>query len=286
MLAMFHFKDRKDNGSKRYWDWVASYAMSFGLLGLILQPLLGQLYMNSILASNPTAFQFIMHGPRAWAMLMMLVLLIGLFISIIVYFMDRREIIISKMETLLLNKMFKVFLIVAVIAGIFLLIPSWLGKVPFVDDPAAYVIFAGNMDLKYVLLGLFTIIGAVILTLDFLFIGDIGETEWGKLSNGARYAAILAGILATAIIPVMGYVREGGRAPWTVFNIVPVPGGTGFLQFQTPIPPYQIVVVWTGIITLTIAIWWFVFRITAHHPEKKEEIDEPAELPEPTKRLD
>jgi cytochrome bd ubiquinol oxidase subunit I len=285
MLAMFHYKDRKDPGSKRYWDWVATYAMTWGLLGLILQPALGQFYMFSIQDSNPMAFEFIMHGPRAWAMVLLVTLLSGLFLSVIIYFKDRKEIMISRIETLMFNRLFLVFLIVGIIAAVFLVLPAWIGA-PFVDDPSATAIFGADMNIKYVMLAILTILGASILMLNFIFVGDIGKTEWGKLPNAARYAAILAGILATFIIPVMGFVREGGRAPWTVYNIVPVPGGSGFLQFQTPIPPYQIVLVWIAIVSVTITIWWFVFRITAHHPEEKEEISEPAEIPEPTYHFD
>lgn len=289
MLAMFHYKDRKDIGSKRYWDWVASYMMGWGLLGLIMQPVLGQFYMFSIQDSNPMGFEFIMHGPRAWAMLMLVTLLSGLFISVIIYFIERREIIISKLATGLFRKMFWAFLIIASIAGIFLILPAWIGGVPFVTDPSAIPLplDAGNMNIKYVMLVVLVVIGALILMLDFIFSEDIGQSEWGNLSNAARYAAILAGVLATAIIPVMGYVREGGRSPWLVYNIVPVPAGAHSLQFQTPIAPELIMIVWVAIIPLAITIWWLVFKITSHHPAEAEEIsEEEEEIPEPTHHFD
>lgn len=286
MMAILQYQRRKDTGSRRYWDWFASYAMAWGLMGLIVQPLLGQMYMNSILNANFTGFNFIMHGPRAWAMILMVGLLSALFISVIIYFMDRRETIISKVETTIINKLFLVFLIVAVICGIALVQPAWIGNVPFIDDPAAINLMGGNMDLKYATIFILTLIGALILMLDTLTVGDIQETQWGKLSKPSRYSAIIAGLLSTAILPVMGYVREGGRSPWTIFQIVPVPGGKGFLQFQTPIPPYEILAIWIGIILWFFFIVYFVFRITAHNPEKTEEIDEPLDLPEPTRRLD
>ncbi len=286
MMAMFQYHRRKDIGAKRYWDWFASYAMAWGLLGLILQPLLGQLYMNSIMDGNFLGFTYIMHGPRAWAMMLMVGLLSGLFISVIIYFKDRREIMISKVETAIMNRLFLVFLIVAVICGITLVQPSWVGNTPFITNSNAIMLMGGDMDLKYVTIFILALIGALILMMDTIFVSDINESQWGNLPKSARYSAILAGILSTAILPVMGYVREGGRSPWTVYQIIPVPAGKGFLEFQTPIPPYEILAVWIGIIILFLAVVYFVFRITAHHPEKKEEIDEPMEIPETTKFLD
>ncbi len=41
MLAVFHFLDRKGMRDKKYWDWVVSYGITWGLFGLIIQPVLG-----------------------------------------------------------------------------------------------------------------------------------------------------------------------------------------------------------------------------------------------------
>lgn len=126
-FALFHYSDRKDIGSKRYWDWAAAYSMMWGLLGIIFQPLLGQWYFLTIQDAVPNAFDLMMHGPRAWAMMLLVGILSGVFISTIIYFMDRREKIISRIETKMFQSLFVVLLIVAAICGFILVQPGWFG---------------------------------------------------------------------------------------------------------------------------------------------------------------
>ncbi len=283
-MAMFHYSDRKDIGSKRYWDWVGSYAMIWGLLGLIFQPVLGLLYFMIIQDAQPTAFDLMMHGPRAWAMLLMVGVMSGTFISAIIYFMDRKEKIISRIETAMFNNLFKVLLIIAALCGFILVQPGWFGPlgqtastIVLATDPTAMGWILGDMNYKYVALGGLSVIGAILMLIGLIFVTDVRETEWGHLPMSARYAGILAGILATWTIPIMGYVREGGRAPWVMYQLIPVPG---MQQFPTPISPLGIFLTWLALVTIALLVMWFVFRVVSHHPEEKEEIDEEAPLPE------
>jgi cytochrome bd ubiquinol oxidase subunit I len=126
MLGSFHFLDRKGERDRRYWDWVASYGLLWGLLGLIVQPFLGLLYMSSISSASNGAFQFIMHGPRAWEMLLMIGVLSFLFLTVIFYFIERREKVFSDSETRHLQKLYLLFFIIAAIATFILIQPSWL----------------------------------------------------------------------------------------------------------------------------------------------------------------
>ena len=283
-MAMFHYSDRKDIGSKRYWDWVGSYAMIWGLLGLIFQPVLGLFYFMSIQDAQPTAFTMMMHGPRAWAMLLMVAVMSGTFISSIIYFMDRKEKILSRIETRMFGDLFKVLLIVAAICAFVLVQPGWLGPlgqtattISLRDAPTSMGWILGQMDYKYVALGGLGVIGALLMLLATIFVTDVRETEWGHLPRSARYAGVLAGVLATWTVPIMGYVREGGRAPWTMYQLIPIPG---MQEFPTPISPVGIFLTWLALVTIALLGMWFAFRVLAHHPEEKEEIDEEATLPE------
>ena len=282
-LAMFHYNDRKDIGSKRYWDWVASYGMMWGLIGIIFQPILGQLYFLQIQTASPDAFELMMHGPRAWAMLMVVGLLSALFISAFIYFLDRRERILSTLESGMIRKLYILFIVVAVIAAIVVVQPAWIGGAIFSTDPAANTWMLGTMDYKYFSLFALAFIGALVVMLDAIFIGDLKLSEWGNLPKAAQYAGIAAGILSIWIIPVMGYVREGGRSPWLLYQIIPVPGS---MDFQTPIYVPWIVLTWIALTTLTLAIFWFTFRVIAHQPGEKEEIGETTDTIQPTTPLD
>ena len=98
MLAMFHYVDRKDDASRSYWDLVGSYGLIWGLFGLIFQPLIGIIYMSTIKTSQISSFAMIMLGQRAWEMLLMVGLLSFLFITVLVYFYDRKSLILNQPE--------------------------------------------------------------------------------------------------------------------------------------------------------------------------------------------
>jgi cytochrome d ubiquinol oxidase subunit I len=268
MLAMFHYLDQKDQTVKRYWDWVGSYGVAWGLLGLVFQPVLGLIYMLAIRDNQQDAFEMIMHGSRAWEMLLMVSLFSSLFLTVITYFIDRRERILTESENRTLHTLFKVFLVVAAVCALVLVQPAWL-QANSINDPTAWTNPLGSMDYKYVALFALVVIGALILMLDAIMLGDVREAEWGNLSGTSRTAAIMAGVLGMWIVVVMGYVRESARSPWTVFKVIPVPGGQAY---PTPIPISRIFIVWIVVMAATLLVFWFTSKVTAHHPEKAEEV--------------
>ncbi len=269
MLGTLHYGDRKDEISKKHWDWVTSYGLAWGLLGLVFQPALGLIYMMAISDAQDSAFQMIMHGPRAWEMLLMVALFSALVISSLIYFYDRRERILTKVETRTWHTLFKICLIAAVICAIILVQPAWLGAT-FIDDPNAWENPLGSMDFKYPTLFTLIILGVIVLTIDTAILSDLHEAEWGHPSKTARTAAMLSGIFASWIVVVMGYVRESARSPWTIYNIIPVPHS--YPDYPTPIPLPQIFVVWAVVIFLALTVFWYTSKVTAYHPEEAEKI--------------
>jgi len=209
-----------------------------------------------------------MHGPRAWEMLMMVGLLSSLFLILITYFIDRRERILSQKESKGLHTTFKIFLVIAAIAGLILVQPAWLGTTS-INDPKAWINPAGSMDYKYVALFTLVLIGVAILMIDAIMLGDVREAEWGKLSRTSRISGIMAGIIGMWIVVVMGYVRESARSPWLIFKTIPVPGGQ---KYPTPIPVSRIFIVWAIITIAAVLVFWFTSKVTAHHPEKAEKV--------------
>lgn len=268
ILAVFHYLDKKELSAKKYWDWVTSYGIAFGLLGLIMQPAFGLMYMFAIFDNNSSAFMMIMHGPRGWEFLLMVSLFSALIMTVIVYFIDRREPILSREENKNLKTLFNIFLIVVGIAAFFLVQPAWFNAT-FIDDAGAIANPLGVMDFKYVAIFTMALVGALMLMLDTIMLSQHKEGEWGNLSKVSRYAASFAGILGMWIVVVMGYARESARSPWTIFGIVPVPGGQ---THPTPISISRIFVVWAVITTFALGVFWFTSKVTAHHPEKAEKI--------------
>ncbi len=268
-LAAIHYIDQKDFAAKKQWDWVAAYGIVWGLAGLIMQPVLGQLYMNAIRENAPSAFMMAMHGPRAWAMLMMVTLLSGLFLAVGTYFLTRRDQLLSRPENRTIRTIFKGFLIMTAISAFVLVQPAWLGAL-FIDDPGAWINPIGGMSLKFVTLFVMAAIGAAIAMLDAVVLtSEEKEGQWGYLTRGSLLAAFTAGILGTAIVNVMGFVREGARAPWTFYQIIPVPGGQAH---ATPLPLPVITAIWVTVIVLSWLIFWYVAKVTAYHPVDEESV--------------
>ena len=269
MLGVFHFLDRKGLTDRKYWDWIVSYGISWGLFGLIIQPVLGLDYMLMIQDANDTAFEMIMHGPRAWEMVLMVGVLSFLFLSVMLFFIERRERLFSKMESQNIHTLFKWFFYIGLVCLFILIQPAWL-YAPFVDDPAAWANPLGVMDYKYVALITLMLMGAVMLTIDAIVLSEVKEADWGSLTRVSRAAAVFAGLMGIFIIEIMGFVREAGRSPWTVYNIIPVPPGTE--QYPTPITIINIFGVWILISLVVIIALWLVSKVTAHHPEDAEKI--------------
>jgi cytochrome bd-type quinol oxidase subunit 1 len=269
MLGAFHFINRKGEQDRQYWDWVASYGLNWGLLGIIIQPFLGLAYMMQISSSNNGAFQFIMHGPRAWEMLLLIGAIVFLFLTILLYFIERREKVLLELKTPYLSRVFLAFFSIAALAGFILIQPAWLNT-PFIYDAGAWINPIGSMSLKYIALGVLILIGVALLAIDVLILGKPKERHWGDLSYASRGYLIFSGLLGIFIILIMGFVRESARDPWTISQIIPVAGG---MNIKTPLSLGNIFMVWVLASSIILIAFWLTSKATAHHPEKAEEIE-------------
>lgn len=267
-LAMLHYHDRTDPPSKKYWDWAGSFGILWGLAGLIAQPLLGLWYMYSIFSHQFQAFTNIMTGPRAWEMLMMVGLLSLLIITASVYFIERRERLLIRLGRHDIRNLFRAFAIAAAVAGVILVQPAWLGGI-MQSDPGTWANPIGIMYYKHIALLVLIAVGAIIIGIDLLVLRRRRDEELGNLSRASWAAALITGVLGSWIVIVMGYVRESARSPWLFYKIVPVPGGQ---TYPTPVPAFQILVVWLISLGLVFAVFWFTSRVTSYHPEQKEEV--------------
>ncbi len=275
VLAMFHYQDKRDNpNAQKYWDWVGSYGLAWGLAGLAVQPVLGVLYMRQIMSASPTAFQMIMHGPRAWEMLWMVALLSVLILTSVVYFIDRREALLIHAEIGNINLILKILLIIAAVSAFILVNPGWLGAM-FRYDPAAWANPLGKMIYKYAALAILSAVSAIVVIIDIFILGDAREQDWGNLPRSSQISGIFAGTLGMWITMVMGFTRESARSPWTVWKIIPVPGGTAY---PTPISLWSIFIIWLVLLAFFLAAFWSVSNVTAEvtveYPEETEGIEE------------
>ena len=264
MMAVFHYRNRKDPASRRYWDWAAFYGLAWGMLGLILMPILGYLYVMAIRSSQPEAYEMMMYGPRGWEMLLMVGLLSALFLTLLVRFIDRKEEFLAENRNL--QRLFQAFLVVAAMSGLVLVQPSWLGG-NVLYDPGAWINPLGLMEYKYAALTALVVIGIATLIADFTVLRRRLDQALGQLSRTSQIAAVMVGILGMWIVLVMGDLREASRAPWVVFKVIPTPGEG---MYHTPISPSSIFVIWTVATIGVLIILWFAARVTAQHPESDD----------------
>lgn len=273
VLSMFHYQDKKGSpNAQKYWDWSGSYGMAWGLAGLAVQPILGIFFMRQIIGASPTAFLMIMHGPRAWEMLWMAALLSILIMTSVVYFIDRRGAILDRIETKNISLTLKALLAVSAISAFILVNPGWLGAA-FRDDPTAWINPLGKMIYKYIALAVLSVVSIIVVIIDVFTLGVAKEQDWGNLHRSSRISGIFAGVLGMWIVMTMGFVRESARAPWTIWKIIPVPGG---MNDPTPISLGSIFIVWGILLAFLLAVFWYVSKVTAevtvkHHEEPEEE---------------
>ena len=274
MLAMLHYKDQRGSDTQKYWDWVGSYGMWWGVGGLIAQVPLGMVYAAIIQFNAPDAFNMMMHGPRAWEMLLMVGLFSILMLVLLVYFVDRREPILSKQENTYLHRLFQICLVIALVCAFFLVQPAWFGT-DFITqtgsstlvNPNSIINPLGKMTFKYIALLTFLVIGLILLIIDTRLLRDDREGEWGHLSKTSRIAGFLAGLLAMWIILTMGFTRESAREPWTIMDVFPVEGMT---INPTPVAVGDIISVWIGITVFMFILLYAVSRRSSYNPETAE----------------
>jgi cytochrome bd-type quinol oxidase subunit 1 len=162
--------------------------------------------------------------------------------------------------------MMYLILIAVVVSGLILVQPAWLGGVGL-GAPGVWRNPLGIMPLKYVGLFVISVCCGFLLLYDVIFLSAYKESQWGNLPRASRAAAAIAGFTGMWLLVVMGYIRESGRSPWTIYGIVPVPGGQ---LYPTPIALPTIFVIWAAILGLALVVYWFTSRMTASHPEQME----------------
>jgi len=272
-IAILHFRSRRDFASKKQWDWVAAYGMVWGLLGLSMQAVIGHLYMNDIMAASSGAFEMIMHGPRAWAMLMVTGLVSALFLTVIAYFISRRDQLLSPEETKHLTNLFWAFLGIVAFAAIILVQPAWLGGT-MISDSGSWINPIGIMPLKYLALFIMAGVGFAVLAITAIVLSSRArERAWGFLGRSSLVAAFTSGVLGMAILLVMGYYRESARAPWTIYQILPTESLiTPATDIPTPLPISAVLIMWAVILLFVIALVWFIAKFTSYHPTESDSV--------------
>jgi hypothetical protein len=89
-VAVVYSARTADAGERRYFQWAAKASLSVGFLTLMVQVALGAVFVESIKAAAPDAFQYSMEGSIAWLWIVQSVFLALLLVGSNLYFVLSR----------------------------------------------------------------------------------------------------------------------------------------------------------------------------------------------------
>lgn len=211
-----------------YWDWVGSAGLIAGLGLMFFQGSIGIEYVEEIRANSPGAFATMMQGRLSWFFLMQASFLSLLFFLSVFYMV--RQVRKSGNHG---GRLLRGLLILVGLSGLLLIQPRVIGP----DQPHAWLNFQnpiGTMQpWKYLAFAGLTL-GSIGGLFTYLSVHRHG-LRWGHMGSGGRgaqYMLLSLAVLASAMMLVMGYIRENARGPYLMYYQQ---------QFQTPPEVYPTV---------------------------------------------
>lgn len=231
--AAFRALRTQDAEQRAYYDWIGNIGLIAGLGFMFLQPAIGLSYLEEIRASAPGAFTVMMRGRLSWVFLVQSAFLSLLFFLSVLYMMLQ-----------LRNsgrggvRLLRGLLILVGLSGLLLVQPYVLG--PSQDHMwVNWVNPIGAMQpWKYVALAGLSL-GSIGALLAYMIAQRRG-LRWGQMGRDGRraqYALVALAVLGSAMMLIMGYIRESGRDPYLIYYQMRVDEPSRFPRLEpTPAP--------------------------------------------------
>lgn len=202
----------KDGQERSYFEWAGNVGLLAGIGFLFLQPAIGLAYVEEIRANAPGAFTLMMRGANSWVFLVQSFFLAVLFFLSVLYMYYQAKRRGTRGVALL-----RVLLIIVGLSGLLLIQPYVIG--PSQDRPwINWVNPLGAMQpWKYIAMAGISLgsIGAVIS-----YLGLLGKNRrWRPelpLHRRAQYTLLSLAIFSSAMMAIMGYIRESSRVPFLI----------------------------------------------------------------------
>lgn len=231
--AGFRTLQAREEEQRRYYDWFGNVALLAGLGFMFLQPAVGLAYLEEIRANAPGAFTVMMRGRLSWVFLVQSAFLSALFFLSVLYMLLRmRDANRPRI------RLMRALLIVVGLSSLLLVQPYVLG--PSQDHMwINWVNPIGAMQpWKYLALGGLSL-GSIGAIFAYLTVQRHGM-RWGQLGRDARraqYALLAVAALGSAMMLIMGYIRESGRDPYLIYYDMRIDEETRFPRLEpTPSP--------------------------------------------------
>lgn len=224
----------RSTGSEQraYYDWMGHVGLIAGLGFLFLQPAVGLAYLEEIRANTPGAFTTMMRGHLSWVFLVQVTFLGVLFFLSVLYMVLQ-----TRNGGRGIRRLLRGLLIVVGLSALLLMQPYVIGPSQ-ADAWINWVNPIGTMQpWKYIALAGLSLgtIGALLAYMGFnRRVADTGRA--GEPRRGAQYALLTLGIVASAMMMLMGYIRENSRVPYLIYYYGPRVDQPGRFPTLAPTP--------------------------------------------------
>jgi cytochrome bd-type quinol oxidase subunit 1/cytochrome c2 len=205
MWAGYAFLKAKNPEQRAFRDLAGHAGILLGLAGLFLLPPIGILYVLEIRRASPPGFVNLMLGPTRYIFNIQIILLTALFVLSNWYLLFRTA---ANHPSRTLHRL---LLVVSILSAILAILPYNIG--------GGRHIVLGKMHFKYLglaVLGLITIYSLATQR------KNARTLPWGAASRAPQVGLVALGLVAFAIMNVMGFARETARHPYLVFNQMPL----------------------------------------------------------------
>ncbi|MHB1161582.1 MAG: cytochrome ubiquinol oxidase subunit I [Chloroflexota bacterium] len=231
--AAFRALRAREEESRSYYDWFGNVALIAGLGFMFLQPAVGLAYLEEIRANAPGAFTTMMRGRLSWVFLVQAAFLSTLFFLSVLYMLLR-----MRNSNRPGTRLMRVLLAVVGLSSLLLVQPYVLG--PSQDHMwINWINPIGAMQpWKYVALAGITL-GSIGALLAYLVAQSRGM-RWGRLGTAGRraqYTLVAVAVVGSAMMLVMGYIRESSRDPYLIYYEMRIDQESRFPRLEpTPTP--------------------------------------------------
>ena len=202
-VAAVYAAASRQPANRLYFHWVARTSLVVGFVTLVVQIVLGAVFVESIKQASPGAFRYSLQGPFAWLWLIQATFIAILLVGSNVYFWQSRPTAPGPVLTA-----------IVVLASLVTMAPAALYP-------------GGLFWLRYVTLAI-----AVLLSVAHWLISRPGARLTQDLRRSSQVTLAVTGATALLLFLLMGVIRTTARSDYTIYGVLKE--GDSYGVFQSP----------------------------------------------------
>jgi len=202
-VAAVYAAASRQPANRLFFHWVARTSLVVGFVTLVVQIVLGAVFVESIKQASPGAFRYSLQGPFAWLWLIQATFIAILLVGSNVYFWQSRPTAPGPVLTA-----------IVVLASLVTMAPAALYP-------------GGLFWLRYVTLAI-----AVLLSVAHWLISRPGARLTQDLRRSSQVTLAVTGATALLLFLLMGVIRTTARSDYTIYGVLKE--GDSYGVFQSP----------------------------------------------------